>query len=65
MKLNEEKFVALNKEEMKINGGRIRILSKIYEAANHCLRDDYCRGRLGNDMDNAGRIESGHYGGRA
>ncbi|HDR7636275.1 TPA: hypothetical protein QCX75_005164 [Bacillus mycoides] len=57
-------FQELTEKELQTNGGAIRILSRVYEAANHCLRDNYCRGRLGNDMANAGRIEAGHYGGR-
>ncbi|MGU3372974.1 hypothetical protein [Bacillus mycoides] len=57
-------FQELTEKELQTNGGAIGILSRVYEAANHCLRDNYCRGRLGNDMGNSGRIEAGHYGGR-
>lgn len=56
-------FQELTEKELQTNGG-IGSLSRMYEAANHCLRSNYCRGRLANDFGRAGKIEAGHYGGR-
>ncbi|MGE7939944.1 hypothetical protein [Bacillus paramycoides] len=63
MKLNNTKFAELNEKELQTNGGA-RIFIPVITAANQCLKNNYCRGRLGNDMANAGRIEAGHRGGR-
>ncbi|HDR3347688.1 TPA: hypothetical protein QCN45_005602 [Bacillus cereus] len=63
MNLNNKKFAELNEKELQTNGG-FRVFIPVITAANQCLKDSYCRGRLGNDMANAGRIEAGHYGGR-
>lgn len=52
MKLNEVKFVALNEEEMKIDGGArgaIKILGPIVRAGKQCWDNSSCRDKTYGD----------------